>query len=401
MGMSGDMFSAAMISLGVPPSVLTEAMERAARPLGAAKVEVQRVQTTSGPAVRLRTELKSPDAPLRGEDARQFLDRAIQTERLEAEYADFARRTLDALMSAERDAHSSLIQREEEVVRPIGVAHTPYSKKSPYQPPASAEGDFYVEIFPEFAAGLSDLETLSHVFIISLLHLSPGYSLTVTPPWMDGSKPVPKGLFATRSPNRPNPLGLTLAEVRRVTHNRVYTGPLDLLDGTPILDIKPHVRTLDETLVGDDGWLADTDHLELHKRGVPHKHQGEEAVLHEAKDILLDIIGGAKGLQFLRVALDEVKCLSPVSVGGGTVRFSHGELPVPAPAVMSLLKRFRIPHVSGPVEAELLTPTGAALLAALRPNWLPRTDPIAAVRRGLGLGTRELETINGLWLFLS
>lgn len=85
------------------------------------------------------------------------------------------------------------------------------------------------------------------------------------------------------------------------------------------------------------------------------------------------------------------------------VRFSHGTLPVPAPAVAAILKRHRIPHVSGPEDVELLTPTGAALLAALRPKWRPREmgPEYQVARRGLGLGTRVLKTTNGLWLGLT
>jgi len=112
------------------------------------------------------------------------------------------------------------------------------------------------------------------------------------------------------------------------------------------------VRTLDETSLGDDGWLAESDHLKLHKQGIPHQHASGEAVLHETQDILLDVIGAAKGLAFLNVSLEDVVCRTPVSVGGGEVRFSHGVLDAPTPAVVAMLKRSRIPHVAGPVDAE-------------------------------------------------
>ena len=403
MGMAGDMFSAAMIGLGVPAGLLTGAMENAARTLGGAIINVERVETGWGPAVRLRIKLESKDPHLGAEEARSCLETALEAEDLADDYASFARHALDILIVAEREAHSSLRPTQEEgTLHPIGLVHTPYHHHAPYQPSASAQGEFYVEVFPQFAAGLSGIETLSHIFIITHLHLSRGYSLTVTPPWRKGSKPTRMGLFATRSPNRPNPLGLTLAEVRGVDGNRIYTSPLDLFDGTPVVDIKPHIRSLDETIVGDDGWLAGTDHLELHKKGIPHEHGGEEAVLHEARDILIDVVGAAKGLEFLKVALDQVICLTPVSVGGGTVKFSHGELAVPTPAVEAILKSYRIPHVSGPVEAELLTPTGAALLAALSPEWLPRgCQRTKGSRRGLGLGTKNVGDVNGLWLSVS
>ena len=403
MGMAGDMFSAALIGLGVPASVVTGAMERAARSLGKAKVQAETVRTKEGLGVRLRIELEANDPHLTASDARTYLEAAVRAEQLRPPYADFARRALEILIAAEREAHSGgQLDVGEVHLEPIGLVHTPYSHKAPSQPKKGAKGTFYVEIFPELAAGLAGMEAFSHIYVISYLHRSSGYSLTVTPPWQEGEKPRRVGLFASRSPNRPSPLGFTLTEVRRIEGNRIYIGPLDLFDGTPVVDIKPHLRTLDETDLGNDGWLADSDHLRLHKEGIPHHHAGEEAVLHEAQDILLDVMGAAKGLEFLGAPLEDVVCLTPVSVGGGKVRFSHGVLPVPVPAVMAILKRYRIPHVAGPVDVELLTPTGAALLAALQPGWRPREmGPEGNVtQRGLGLGTKELEPLNRLCLML-
>ena len=403
MGMAGDMFSAALIGLGVPAQVVTGVMERAACPLGKSKVQAETVSTEEGPGVRLWVELEANDPHLSASDARTYLEAAINEEHLSPPYADFARRALEGLITAEREAHSGgQLDVGELRLKPIGVVHTPYSHEAPRQPQKGAKGKFYVELFPELAAGLAGVEAFSHIYVISYLHRSSGYSLTVTPPWQEGEKPRRVGLFASRSPNRPSPLGFTLAEVRRVEGNRIYTGPLDLFDGTPVVDIKPHLRTLDETDLGNDGWLADSDHLRLHKEGIPHHHASEEAVLHEAQDILLDVMGAAKGLEFLGASLEDVVCLTPVSVGGGKVRFSHGVLPVPTPAVTAILKRYRIPHAAGPVEEELLTPTGAALLAALQPRWRPREmGPEGKVtQRGLGLGTKELEPLNRLWLML-
>lgn len=403
MGMAGDMFSAALIGLGAPAQVVTGVMERAACPLGKSKVQAETVSTEEGPGVRLWVELEANDPHLSASDARTYLEAAINEEHLSPPYADFARRALEGLITAEREAHSGgQLDVGELRLKPIGVVHTPYSHEAPSQPQKGAKGKFYVELFPELAAGLAGVEAFSHIYVISYLHRSSGYSLTVTPPWQEGERPRRVGLFASRSPNRPSPLGFTLAEVRRVEENRIYTGPLDLFDGTPVVDIKPHLRTLDETDLGNDGWLADSDHLRLHKEGIPHHHASEEAVLHEAQDILLDVMGAAKGLEFLGASLEDVVCLTPVSVGGGKVRFSHGVLPVPTPAVTAILKRYRIPHAAGPVDVELLTPTGAALLAALQPRWRAREmGPEGKVtQRGLGLGTKELEPLNRLWLML-
>ena len=426
MGMAGDMFSAGLIGLGADQDRMIQAMTRTAQQLGGAQVQVEAIQTPEGIGYRLRIALEENERVLPASRARVLLQEALAREGVEKPYAAFAQRALEILIEAEREAHSSgRLDFGPITVQPIGVAHTPYQHLGhthdhehaqedehhshahshagapPYQPQPDAEGAFWVELYPEFAAGLQDVTTFSHVYVLSWLHGSQGYSLRVTPPWQRGKGRV-VGLFASRSPNRPNPIGLTLTEVRGVEGNRLLTGPLDLFDGTPILDIKPYVRSLEPALIGNDGWLADSDHLELHRRGIPHSHAGEEAMLHEAQDILLDVVAAAVGLQSLGVDLHEVVCFSPVSVGGGTISFSHGVLPAPAPATTAILKRHRIPHVAGPVDVELLTPTGAALLAALHPLWMCRQalDESQVVARGMGLGTRNLRPLNALRLAL-
>lgn len=203
MGMAGDMFSAALVGLGVPASTVTNAMEQAARPLGTAGVRTENVHTKNGPGIRIRVELKTRDTHLSAGDARAFLETAVEEQGLTPPYADFARRVLETLIAAEREAHSGgqlgvgTLQ-----LKPIGLAHTPYSDRAPRQPHKQAKGNFYVELFPELAAGLAGLEALSHIYVISYLQRSSGYSLTVTPPWQDGESPRTVGLFASRSPNR-------------------------------------------------------------------------------------------------------------------------------------------------------------------------------------------------------
>ncbi len=428
MGMAGDMFAAALIGLGVPQDYLLGVMTRSARLLGHAEIQVETLPTPEGPGHRLKITLAPHQETLSGTQAQAWLEQAIAQESLQKPYAAFARRALAILIQAEREAHSSgRLDFGQMLWQPIGIAHTPYAHhhaRQPLQPrphdqlhPPSperlvpfqashhsqdqGEDTCYVELFPEFAAGLKDVETFSHVFILSWLHHSSGYTLEVTPPWQKGEKRR-VGVFASRSPRRPNPIGLTLTEVRGVEGNRLLTGPLDLFDGTPIIDIKPHIRSLDRTGLGDDGWLAESDHLALHRAGIPHSHPGEDAALHEAQDIVLDIMAAAAGLQYLQVDMQQVGCFSPVAVGGGMIRFSHGVLPAPAPATQAILRHYRVPHVAGPVDVELLTPTGAALLAALHPVWLCRHAPQDAdlLARGLGLGTRNLRPLNALRLAL-
>jgi len=144
------------------------------------------------------------------------------------------------------------------------------------------------------------------------------------------------------------------------------------------------------------------DHLEMHRRGIPHQHATGEAVLHEAQDILLDVVGAAVGLQYLNVNPDRVVCLSPVRVGGGFVTFSHGRLPVPAPATQAILDEYGVPYAAGPLEKELLTPTGASLLAALQPEFRPRDGPVLKpLIVGIGRGLHRIEPPGdlrlGLW----
>lgn len=120
-------------------------------------------------------------------------------------YADFARRAQETVIAAEREAHSGgqlgvgTLQ-----LKPIGLAHTPYSDRAPRQPCKQAKGNFYVELFPELTAGLAGLDAFSHIYVISCLHRSSGYSLTVTPPWQESETRRTVGLFASRSPNRPS-----------------------------------------------------------------------------------------------------------------------------------------------------------------------------------------------------
>ncbi len=131
--------------------------------------------------------------------------------------------------------------------------------------------------------------------------------------------------------------------------------------------------------------------------------------LHEAQDIIVDIIGSAWALQQLDVQLKKVCCVAPVAVGGGEIRFSHGSFSVPAPATAEIVARYAIPTASGPVDTELLTPTGAALLAALGPTFVDRAERSFSfpqlVRSGVGFGSTFFESkdkasVNALFLFL-
>lgn len=140
--------------------------------------------------------------------------------------------------------------------KPIGVIHSPFKEApgTPIQPP-SAEGiRGTVEIAPEYVDGIRDLEGFSHIILIYHFHLTQGYALEVTP-FMDE---VPRGLFATRAPRRPNPIGLSVVRLIKVEGVTLYIEGVDIVDGTPLLDIKPYVPQFDAPQPERIGWLAKT-----------------------------------------------------------------------------------------------------------------------------------------------
>ncbi len=409
MGMAGDMFSSALISLGVPENEMIQAMLEAARHIGAAEIKVKTVARDDMDAKGLDIQLDTSSEHLTIDEARLHLEKVMDEVGILSPYSDFAFSTLEILGEAEREAHVGKWLEEDPLrLEVIGMARTPYSIENgaPYQPFMVDDNDneaFYIEIFEQFLPGIKGLDTFSHLDVIAYLNQSKGYSLTVSPPWKKGEGTERQvGLFASRSPNRPSPLGLTTMKIKKITGNRIYTGPMDLFDATPVVDIKPHIGSLDEkeSRIGNDGWLEGSDHLRLHQEGVPHRHSAEKTVLHEAQDILIDITGAAFGLQYLGILPERVLCNVPVSVGGGKIRFSHGLLPVPAPAVTAILRKHRIPHVTGPVDVELLTPTGAALLAAMKPEWtqlsgiLTDENKWKILKTAYGMGTMKLERPN-------
>ena len=156
-------------------------------------------------------------------------------------------------------------------MKPIGVIRTPYIHDAPYQPLAAEEGDFRLVVDPEYAAGLDQLAKFRYVYVLSYLdrHGS-ACPMEVSPPWAGGRQ---VGLFASRSPSRPNPIGLSVVRVVGIDGREVRTSSLDVFDGTPLLDIKPYVLDLDAKTDANDGWLDELDyrdHLLLHIKGIPH-----------------------------------------------------------------------------------------------------------------------------------
>lgn len=139
-------------------------------------------------------------------------------------------------------------------LQPIGVIHSPFKERveAPYQGYRSEEIS-QIEILKELEEGLKDIEGFSHIIIIFWFHKSQGYHLLVRTPWDE----ILHGLFATRSPNRPCPLGLTVTELISRKGNTLEVRGLDAIDGTPLLDIKPYIPAIDEGSAIELGWLRD------------------------------------------------------------------------------------------------------------------------------------------------
>jgi tRNA (adenine37-N6)-methyltransferase len=141
------------------------------------------------------------------------------------------------------------------VLTPIGVIYTPFVEIAgmPIQAVAARGVRGMIELRPDLVAGLKDLDGLSHLILVYHLHRSSGGALTVTP-LMDDRE---HGIFATRSPRRPNAIGLSTVRLVGIDGNRLDIEDVDMLDGTPLLDIKPYVPALDDRPEVRTGWFAD------------------------------------------------------------------------------------------------------------------------------------------------
>ena len=139
------------------------------------------------------------------------------------------------------------------VYSPIGRIYSPYTSLSgmPIQPGGAANVEGRIEIYPHYQKGLRDLAGFSQLHVLSHLHGHRGYSLVVTP-FLDT---VPRGVFATRAPKRPNPIGLSVLRLKEVNAEGLVVLGVDLLDGTPVLDIKPYVPEFDCNGAERVGWL--------------------------------------------------------------------------------------------------------------------------------------------------
>ena len=141
-------------------------------------------------------------------------------------------------------------------MQPIGIVHSPYGDTAQIPKGAGAvhQAEGVLELLPQFELGLTDIEGFSHLFVLWVFDRASGCELLGTPPTDDR----PHGVFATRSPRRPNPIGLTVVSLLRRDGCNLHVRGLDMLDGTPILDIKPYLSSIPAEEIRR-GWLAEAE----------------------------------------------------------------------------------------------------------------------------------------------
>ena len=139
------------------------------------------------------------------------------------------------------------------IYKPVGIIHSPFIKleEMPIQPSSESSAPGLVEVYSEFAPGLQDLEGFSHIYLLYHLHKTGEVKLKVTP-FLDEQA---RGLFATRAPNRPNPIGLSLVKLVRIENNLLYVDRVDVLNGTPLIDLKPYIPAFEGPEDVRIGWL--------------------------------------------------------------------------------------------------------------------------------------------------
>ena len=150
------------------------------------------------------------------------------------------------------------MKKEEIKYTPIGIVHSPFKgiEDVPIQPSGAKKIKGIIEIKKKYEPGLKDLDGFSHIILIYHFHLTKGFSLEVIP-FLDKSS---RGLFATRAPKRPNSIGISVVKLLKIEGNRIFVENIDIVEGTPLLDIKPYVKEFDNTTKLKTGWLTHSSH---------------------------------------------------------------------------------------------------------------------------------------------
>ncbi len=149
-------------------------------------------------------------------------------------------------------------------MQPVGFVRSGYTDKAqiPKGPGAKHDADGWLEILPELEVGLTDIEGFSHLYVLWMFDRAEGFDLMATPP----TDTEPHGVFATRAPRRPNPIALTVVELLGREGNRLHVHGIDMLDGTPILDIKPYLSNVPQEKLRR-GWISEAEERQARGKG--------------------------------------------------------------------------------------------------------------------------------------
>lgn len=166
----------------------------------------------------------------------------------------------------------------------IGTIHSPYlyGLPIPSQPQKDMPGEFWITLNPEFQDGLDKLLTYRYLYIIYYLdRIEPNSDLHVHPSW---APEIEVGVFASRSPRRPNPIGLSIVELKGIEGNEILISGIDVYNNTPLLDLKPYIGAIDLKTDANDGWfdeLPNKHHSLAHLLGIHHDHTMEHDHSHD------------------------------------------------------------------------------------------------------------------------
>jgi len=149
-------------------------------------------------------------------------------------------------------------------IKPIGIIHSPHHsiEDMPIQPKGAYDVEGCIIVNEKYIDGLQDIKGFSHIYLLYSFHDVTRTELLVTP-FMDKQT---RGVFATRSPLRPNHIGISIVKIKRVEGNKVVVEGVDILDGTPLLDIKPYIAEFDTVKKSTSGWLQASDEEIIKKR---------------------------------------------------------------------------------------------------------------------------------------
>ncbi|MFW8601162.1 tRNA (N6-threonylcarbamoyladenosine(37)-N6)-methyltransferase TrmO [Desulfobacterota bacterium M19] len=142
-------------------------------------------------------------------------------------------------------------------IRSIGIIHSPYDsiEDMPIQPKGASGVEGCIAMDRKYIDGLQDIEGFSHIYLLYSFHKATRTELLVTP-FMDKQT---RGVFATRSPLRPNHIGISIVKLKRIKDNKIFVEDIDILDGTPLLDIKPYIDKFDTVQNSTSGWMQASD----------------------------------------------------------------------------------------------------------------------------------------------